>query len=290
MAKKFLIILSIALFILIPSRNSFCLAVSAPTNPIPDDGALDEDNGLAELTYDYIAVEFSWDKNTEPEVAWYHVVYFCVENCSGGDATWVIQPTEPGRVSRLFIGGFEFSLPTETVKYAWQVGACSSQEAGACMYFHPPKEFTTPLQPPPPNPCQLPDKCTTLGESCAEEFGSDWGEIEGDCPEGQICCHQEDGNGDGNGGNGWFPIELKNPLAAKTLEEAIDALINFFFYLAFALAPLMIIYAAFLILTAGGRAEQINKGKTIILWTLIAIAIVLLAKGLPLVIKGAMGG
>lgn len=284
MVKKFLIILSITLFILVPFENNFCLAVSAPTNPIPDDGALDEDNGLAELTYDYIAVEFSWDKNTEPEIAWYHIAYWCVENCSGGDATWVIQPTEPSRVSKLFIGGFEFSRPIETVKYAWQVGACSSQEAGACTYFHPSKEFTTSLQPSPPNPCQSPDTCTTGGESCVEEFGSDWEEIEGDCPEGQICCHQK-----GGPNNGWIG-PLKNPLDAETLQEAIDALLDFFFYLAIALGPLMIIYGAFLIMTAAGDADKINKGKAVISWTLVAIAIILLAKGLPSIIKGALGG
>jgi len=84
--------------------------------------------------------------------------------------------------------------------------------------------------------------------------------------------------------------QIESPIAAETLEETIDALINFFFFLSFALAPLMIIYAAFLIMTAGGNATQINKGRTIILWTLAAIAIILLAKGLPAIIKGALGG
>jgi hypothetical protein len=94
------------------------------------------------------------------------------------------------------------------------------------------------------------------------------------------------GGGDGGGG----PIGLINPLKAKTLEEAINALINFLFFLAMAIAPILIIYAAFLILTAGGDATKINKARTIILWTLVAVAIILFAKGLPSVIKGAFGG
>ena len=98
------------------------------------------------------------------------------------------------------------------------------------------------------------------------------------------------GNGGGNGGNGGGPVGLTNPLEAETLEEAINALINFLFLLAFTLGPLLIIYAAFLILSAAGREEQIRKGKNIILWTLVALTIILLAKGLPSIIKGALGG
>lgn len=87
-----------------------------------------------------------------------------------------------------------------------------------------------------------------------------------------------------------LPINLVNPLKATSLGEVIDALLNFLFVLAFTLAPLMIIYAAILIMTAGGNAPQINKGRTIILWTLASLAIILLAKGLPAIIRGALGG
>ncbi len=89
---------------------------------------------------------------------------------------------------------------------------------------------------------------------------------------------------------GGSPIGLTNPLQAQTLQEAIDALINFLFYLAMAVAPILIIYAGFLILTAGGDATKIKKARQIILWTLIAVAIILFAKGFPALIKGALGG
>lgn len=104
---------------------------------------------------------------------------------------------------------------------------------------------------------------------------------------GQPPAPPPDGNG--NDGNG-SPIGLINPLQAETLQEAIDALIKFLFYLAMAVAPILIVYAGFLILTAGGDATKITKAKQIILWTLIAVAIILLAKGFPSLIKGALGG
>ena len=85
-------------------------------------------------------------------------------------------------------------------------------------------------------------------------------------------------------------IILLNPLAAKTIWETIDALVNFLLLLSFAIAPILVIYAAFLILTAGGNPERINRGKTIIFWAMIGLLIILLAKALPSAIKGALGG
>jgi len=92
----------------------------------------------------------------------------------------------------------------------------------------------------------------------------------------------------GNGGNGGGP--LTNPLDAETLQEALNNFLNFLFFLAMALAPILIIYAAYLILASGGDSTKISRGRQIILWTLIAVAIVLFAKGLPALIKGAFGG
>lgn len=80
------------------------------------------------------------------------------------------------------------------------------------------------------------------------------------------------------------------PIAATTLEELFNNIINFLFYVVLALVPIMIIWAGLLIASAAGKAEQVNKGKTIILWSLLAVAIVLLAKGLPAIIKSILGG
>lgn len=95
-------------------------------------------------------------------------------------------------------------------------------------------------------------------------------------------------NGGTPGGGG--PVGLINPLAADTLEEALNAFINFLFWLAMAVAPILIIYAGFLLLTAAGDPAKISKAKQVIIWTLVAVAIILFAKGLPALIKGVFGG
>lgn len=91
-------------------------------------------------------------------------------------------------------------------------------------------------------------------------------------------------NGDGG------PLELRNPLKADTLWEAIDLVINFLILAAFAIAPILIIYSAFLMILSHGDAAKVNKGKSIISWTLVALAIVLFAKGLPSIVKGMFSG
>ncbi len=93
-----------------------------------------------------------------------------------------------------------------------------------------------------------------------------------------------------NGGGFLQDIPLSNPLGKDTLWEAIDAVLNFFILAAFAIAPILIIYSAFLMIFAAGDATKISRAKEIIFWTVIALAVILFAKGLPSVIKGAFSG
>jgi len=85
-------------------------------------------------------------------------------------------------------------------------------------------------------------------------------------------------------------ITIENPLQAESLEDLIDGVINFIFWVATALAPLMIVIGGFYFLTAAGNPQQIDTAKKIILYTLVGYGIILLSKGLILVIKEILGG
>lgn len=84
----------------------------------------------------------------------------------------------------------------------------------------------------------------------------------------------------------WEIMSLENPLAQDTLWGAIDAVLNFLILASFVIVPILIIYAGFLMIFAAGDATKIKKGKDIIFWTVIAVAIILFAKGLPAIVKG----
>ena len=73
-------------------------------------------------------------------------------------------------------------------------------------------------------------------------------------------------------------IEIENPLETNTFWGLIDSLIDFVFYLAIAIAPIMFLVAGFDFITAAGELEKINTAKKIILWALIGLLIVFLSK------------
>lgn len=86
------------------------------------------------------------------------------------------------------------------------------------------------------------------------------------CPPGKVC--------------------LDNPLKADTFAKLIDTIINFLFYLAIAITPIMLIMAGFYYLTAAGEPEKINTAKKIILYTLVGLVIVISAKGIMELFRG----
>lgn len=80
-------------------------------------------------------------------------------------------------------------------------------------------------------------------------------------------------------------ITIENPLEADTIEELIDAIIDFIFWVAVALAPLMVLIGAFYFITSGGDPAKLQTAKNIILYTVIGLAIVMLSKGVISAIK-----
>ncbi len=84
-------------------------------------------------------------------------------------------------------------------------------------------------------------------------------------------------------------VEFQNPLEYETFRDLIYAIIDFIFYIVVAIAPLMVIIGAFYILTAAGDPKKIGTGKNVIIYTLIGLAIILLARGLIAMIESVIG-
>ncbi len=81
---------------------------------------------------------------------------------------------------------------------------------------------------------------------------------------------------------------LPNPLQADDFNELIDSIINIIFNLSLLLAPLMIVVAGFLFVTAAGDPNRVNTAKKIILWTAVGFLIVLLSKGIFEAVTGLL--
>ena len=86
-----------------------------------------------------------------------------------------------------------------------------------------------------------------------------------------------------------FAISFENPLNFDTFDELIDGLVDFIFWVGIVIAPLMIIIGGFFLVTAAGNPQRVATGKKIIIYTIVGLAIILLAKGLVSVIQKIIG-
>ncbi|MBZ9569722.1 PKD domain-containing protein, partial [Patescibacteria group bacterium] len=85
-------------------------------------------------------------------------------------------------------------------------------------------------------------------------------------------------------------IIIEPSFALPTFEELINAIVDFITWVALAIAPIAIIIAAFYFLTSGGDPEKVRKAKKIILFTVIGLIIILLARGITGLIRQILIG
>jgi hypothetical protein len=83
-----------------------------------------------------------------------------------------------------------------------------------------------------------------------------------------------------------FPLE--NPISSKSLPELLENVLNFLFGLSIIILPIIILYGGLLLLTAAGDPEKVSKARTILLWAVIAFAVILIARGLPAVLRNLL--
>ncbi|KKQ77485.1 MAG: hypothetical protein US98_C0003G0007 [Parcubacteria group bacterium GW2011_GWC1_38_6] len=84
-------------------------------------------------------------------------------------------------------------------------------------------------------------------------------------------------------------ISIPNPIGPDTLPGVILLIATVIFNLALWVSPLMIIVAGFYFITAGGNVEQLRTARTMIMWTLIGLAITMLSLGAIQLIETILG-
>lgn len=72
-----------------------------------------------------------------------------------------------------------------------------------------------------------------------------------------------------------------NPFGKNSdLFSIFQAIIGLLYRISFPIAVAMIIWGAFLILTAGGKPDNVSKGRSAIMWAIIGLIIVILVKAI----------
>lgn len=84
------------------------------------------------------------------------------------------------------------------------------------------------------------------------------------------------------------PPIIKNPLSVDTIQAFIQLILDTIFPIAAMLSIFFLIYAGFSMVMAGGSEEKLSKAKSMLIWTMVGIAILLGAKVLSAVICGTI--
>ncbi len=85
------------------------------------------------------------------------------------------------------------------------------------------------------------------------------------------------------------PDDDWNPVESETISKLIEKITNLVFYLISSLAVLFVMIGGYFILTAAGNPEQMNKGRKIILYTIIGFAIMAISRGIIALIYLILG-
>lgn len=82
---------------------------------------------------------------------------------------------------------------------------------------------------------------------------------------------------------GFYKFEAEGPW--DWIENMSANAINYLFLAGMILAPLLILFGAFLFLTSGGDAARVGKGKALITWSSIGLAIILSARVIMAIVR-----
>jgi hypothetical protein len=75
-------------------------------------------------------------------------------------------------------------------------------------------------------------------------------------------------------------FKIKNPLKWETLQELFEAIIAGLIKISLVIAPLIIVIAGYLFLTAGGDPQKIATAKKMIIYTITGLIVLLASYGI----------
>ena len=89
------------------------------------------------------------------------------------------------------------------------------------------------------------------------------------------------------GGEGVF---IPNPIGPGTFQDLVERIARYLFQIGIPIAVIMILYAAFLYMTAGGSEEKVSKAHKALTYAVVGLAILFLAWGITSLVKELLGG
>ena len=91
------------------------------------------------------------------------------------------------------------------------------------------------------------------------------------------------------GGEGSGATNTTNAWGLCCALDGVYTATDWVFVVLIAVVAILIIWGAFTIVTAGGAPEKVSSGRNYIVYALIGLAVALLAKALPSIVKALLG-
>jgi hypothetical protein len=91
------------------------------------------------------------------------------------------------------------------------------------------------------------------------------------------------------GGGTTEVITITNPLRYQTIQDLIEAIVNFLFYLSLVLGPMVIVIAGYFFVTSMGDPKKVALARRLVLYAAVGLIIIMSAKGIINVIKEVIG-
>lgn len=134
-----------------------------------------------------------------------------------------------------------------------------------------------------------------LNDNCCRDTGAD------DCGTGEKCYCEPSTDCDLNdtdkkviaGKAGTCAasgaVVLCSPTRYTKIEDLIESVGDFIFFLGLAIVPLMVVIAGAMILSSAGNPETVTTGKNMLIWTMVGVGVIFISKSLYAIIKMALG-
>ncbi len=84
-------------------------------------------------------------------------------------------------------------------------------------------------------------------------------------------------------------VEIKPPLKWTSFEQLLNAIIDFLIKLALVVVPLVIVIAGYFFVASGGDPAKVTQARNMVLWALVGLLILLMAKGIIVLIEQVFG-
>jgi len=80
-----------------------------------------------------------------------------------------------------------------------------------------------------------------------------------------------------------------NPLGTATFTGLINSIIDFLFTISVIVAPILLVVAGIIFMTAAGDPTRVATARRMLMWTIVGFGMILISKGLVEVLRNILG-